>query len=224
MLLFRQHGSSRRKGQGRASLPARLHDSPRKPSLGDAVGKGRRTCGLSLQAPSSCREGGDMMPRAPAALLELDYWHQGWIGVALLSSQPLGAVLPWSRVTPPLTIQATETGRGRPSPAPTAAPRHPCTRPLPAVSANPAACPLPAPETGPRAHTQHRLALGRDSPGSGWLSLHQHRVAEGRRVHWAGEGHTPQMCCGVPLGRGVLAGDALQRADPRQGVKQNCTL
>lgn len=224
MLLFRQHGSSRRKGQGCALLPALLHDSPHKPSWGDAVGKGGRTCGLALQAPGSRREGGDMMPRTLGALVELDYRHQGWIGVALLSSQPLGAVLPWSRVTSPLTIPTSETGRGWPSPEPAVAPRHPCTHPLRAVSANPAAHPLPAPETSPGAHAWHHLVLGRDSPGSGWPSLHWHGVAAGRRVHWAGEGHTPQMPCGVYLGKGVLARNALQRAGPRQGVKQSCTL
>lgn len=44
---------------------------------------------------------------------------------------PLGAVLPRSVVTPPLTIPAAEAGRGQPSPEPAAAPRgfgKPCCR------------------------------------------------------------------------------------------------
>lgn len=41
---------------------------------------------------------------------------------------PLGTVLPRSGMTPPLTIPTGETGRGRPSPEPAAAPRHPCAR------------------------------------------------------------------------------------------------
>lgn len=98
-----------------------------------------------------------MMPRTLGALVELDYRHQGWIGVALLSSQPLGAVLPWSRVTSPLTIPTSETGRGWPSPEPVAHPGTPA--PTPSVRFR---------QTLPPILSQHQKPVPGLTPGTTW--------------------------------------------------------